>query len=239
MKNLPGRLPKVSFFLLLLVSPVLAQTWSHDGAAPAATGPTPHEFKAPPAAVSRWEHSGAPPAATGPAFNFSVGYSYLAMPIPAAASTHLNGLDLSSGIDVNRHFGAKLDSSYVRTGNILGTKHIGYLLSFLGGPVFYPFAHGDTRTFVEALGGVGMVDGAVPISATSYFHGWQARFSYALGGGIERPIFGPFAVRAGADFLRTSFYNGAGVIQPQNNFRMTVGFVYQFNAQRQRRPVLK
>ena len=153
MRNTIRAIGKVSFSVFVLVAPALAQ--------------------------SRLE-TGAPPAAAGPDYDVSVGYTYLTMAIPGAGYVNLNGLDVSGRVDLKPRWGAILDSNYVRTPNVLGTKHDGYLLSFYGGPVFYPVDHGNTRAFVHVLAGVGVVDGAVPASDTEY-HGWQARFSYAVG----------------------------------------------------------
>ena len=200
MRNAIRTVGKVSFLLFVLVAPALAQNWL-------VTGP--------------------PPAASGPDYDVSVGYSYLAMPIPAAGHVNLNGLDVSGHIDVKPRWGAVLDSNYVRTPNVFDTKHEGYLLSFLGGPVFYPVVRGGSRAFVHMLAGVGMVDGAVPVSDTQYFHGWQARFSYAVGGGFEHTVAGPFAVRVGGDYLRTAFFDPSGAVQPQNNFRVTASLVFR------------
>src|SRR5579872_3702485 len=169
--------------------------------------------------------TGAPPAASGPDYDVSVGYTYLAMPVPSAGNVNLNGVDASAHVDFTPRFGAAIDFSYVRTPNVLDTKHQGYLLSFLGGPVYYPISYGNTLPFIHALAGVGLVDGAFPVSDTQFFHGWQSRFSYALGGGVERRLAGPIAVRLGGDYLRTAFYNSTGAVQPQNNFRVTASIV--------------
>lgn len=169
--------------------------------------------------------TGAPPAASGPDYDVSVGYTYLAMPIPSAGNVNLNGVDAAAHVDFTPRFGAAIDSSYVRTPNVLDTKHQGYLLSFLGGPVYYPISYGNTLPFIHALAGVGLVDGAFPVNDTQFFHGWESRFSYALGGGVERRVAGPVALRISGDYLRTAFYSSTGVVQPQNNFRLTASIV--------------
>jgi opacity protein-like surface antigen len=199
MRNTIRAIGKVSFFVFVLVAPALAQ--------------------------SRQE-TGASPAAVGVDYDVSVGYTYLTMAIPAAGHVNLNGLDVSGRVDLNPRWGAMVDSNYVRTPNVLGTKHDGYLLSIHSGPVFYPVDHGSTRTFVHVLAGVGLVDGAVPASDTEY-HGWQARFSYAVGGGVEHSVSGPFAVRVNGDYLRTTFFDSVGAVQPQDNFRVTVSLVFR------------
>lgn len=191
---------KLCLFVFVLVAPALAQN-SFD------TGPS--------------------PAARGPAYSVSAGYAYLTMPMPGAGRVNLNGFDVAGDVDFTPHWGATLDSNYARTSNVLGTHHDGYLLSFYTGPAFYPVAHGNTRMFVRGLAGVGIVDGAVPIATVYNFHGYQTRPSYAAGGGIERSIAEAFAVRMTGDYLRTGFFDAAGAVQPQNNFRVTVSFVFR------------
>jgi len=173
--------------------------------------------------------TGPSPAATGPAYDVSVGYTNLAMSLPGAGRVNLNGLDVSGSVGFKPRWGATLDSNYARTSKILGTPHGGYLLSFLGGPVFYPVEHGDTRVFVHALAGTYLVDGATPIHGTLYRYGWLGGFSYALGGGVEHPVAGPFSVRVGADYLHTSFFDSAGAVLPQGNFRLTGSLVFRLN----------
>lgn len=166
-------------------------------------------------------------AATGPAFAVSGGYTYIAMPISSAGHVDLSGLDVSGHVDVTSCWGATLDTSYVRASNILGTGHNSYILSLLAGPAFYPVRRRNTRMFVHVLAGAGLVDGAVPVSETYYLHGWVSRFSDAAGGGFERTLSGPFAVRLGADYLRTTFVDSAAVAHAQNNLRATVGVVFR------------
>lgn len=161
-------------------------------------------------------------AASGPAFDVSVGYCYLGMQVPGTGTVNLNGVDASGGIQFARHWGAIVDSSYVRGSNVFGTGHDSYVLSALAGPVFYPFERGKARLSIRALGGAGLVDSAVPLNGPSYYlHGWVMRPSYAVGVGLERSLAGPFALRINGDYLRTAFVDSADVVQLQNNLRVT------------------
>jgi hypothetical protein len=169
--------------------------------------------------------AGPPTAATGPGFAVSAGYTYLAMPIPTAGSVSLNGLDVAGHVDLASRWGVTADSSYVRASNVFGTDHNSYVLTALAGPVFYPIERRNARLFIHALVGAGLVDSAVPMSGTRYVGGWVARFSDAVGGGLERSISGPFALRVSGDYLRTSFVDSNAVAHPQNNFRATVSFL--------------
>lgn len=182
-------------------------------------------------AVAQSLQSGAAAAASGPSFDVTVGYSYLSMQVPSAGNINLYGPDASAGIDFTRHWGAVVNAGYVRTGDVFDTGHDGYVLSALAGPVFYPYTHGETRVSLRALGGAGLVDSAVPVNGPSYYlHGWVARPSYGAGAGVERTIFGPFAFRANADYLRTAFVNAAEDVQLQNNLRLTGSIVFRLNA---------
>jgi len=196
---------KVSCFLFVLVAPALAQNQIADGPSP---------------------------AVAGPAYDVNVGYTNLTMAIPSAQHLNLSGLDVGGRVDLNSRWGAMVDSTYVRTSNVLGTGHGGYQLSFLSGPMFYPVEHGNTRMFVHGLAGAALVDGAVPINKTDYFHGWLVRFSYAVGAGIEHAVSGPFGVRVQGDYLHSAFFDAAGAVRPQGNLRLTVSLVFRLKERR-------
>ena len=182
---------------------------------------------APVLAQDRWR-SGDAPAAAGPNINVSLGYSFLSMAVPGARRTNINGVDASGVLDFRTHWGIMLDANYSHAGSILGAAHPAYVLTALGGPVFYPFERGGTRIFLHGLGGAGIVDGSVPVpkAPATFRQGWVGSGAYALGGGVERAIAGPFAIRFTGDYVRTNFVNYAGTMQPQGNLRMTVGLVF-------------
>lgn len=165
--------------------------------------------------------------ATGPTFEASLGYVYLSMATPSQR-VGLAGLDANGLVRLTSRWGATIDSIYAGTGNVLGTGHSGNVLSCLAGPVFYPVGHGQTGIFVHALAGASWVDSAVPVSGTYYLGGWVTRPSYAVGAGFERYLFRPLAVRAQADYQRTTFVNPTGAMQGQNNLRLTTSIVYRF-----------
>ena len=167
----------------------------------------------------------APPAMRGPATDLSAGFTYSAMPIPGAGNVSFTGADVSGSIDWNAHFGATVDTSFLRTPTVPGTGHQAYVLNTQIGPQFYPFERGKTRFFVRALGGTAMIDGAVPADKTHIYHGWLVRPSLAFGAGFEQAVSGPIALRINGDYLRTLFYGSAGQAVPQNSFRMTASVV--------------
>jgi hypothetical protein len=182
-------------------------------------------------ALAQSVRSGPAAAASGPSFDVNVGYGYMLMHVPDTGNIGLNGVDGGAGIDFNRRWGALLDASYLRAGDAFGTGRSSYVLSAFGGPVYYPYAHGETRISLRGLVGAGLVDGAVPVTGPNdYLHGWVARPAYGAGVGVERTLFGPFAFRFNADYLRTSFVNASSNLQEQNNLRITGGIVFRLNA---------
>ena len=183
-----------------------------------------------PLLAQRFVTSAPPAPATSPVFEASAGYTYLALDTPSRQRVGLSGVDADGFVDFNSRWGMMVDSSYARTGNVLGTGHSGNVLSFLIGPVFYPLDLGNTRIFVHTLAGVSLVNSAVPVKETYYLGGTVTRFSYALGGGVERTVAGPLAIRVGADYLRTTFADSTAAMQFQNNVRFVTGFVFRFGS---------
>jgi hypothetical protein len=170
--------------------------------------------------------TGAPSAASGPNYDLSIGYADLITEVPKAGRVNLYGLDAGGQIHLTARWGAAVDSSYARSFNVPGTPRDDYILGLHGGPVFYPVEHGNTRMFVHALAGADVEDGAIPISAREYLHGWLLRSSYLMGGGIEHPFLGPMALRLSGDYLRNHFFGSADTVQPQNNLRITLNLVF-------------
>jgi opacity protein-like surface antigen len=166
------------------------------------------------------------PAAAGPVYDLSVGYANVDMSVPSAQHVNMGGIDVGGNVDLAPRWGAMADSTYVRTADVLGTRHPGYQWSVLSGPVFYPFERRNLRVSLHALAGAAMADGAVPINSTDYFHGWLTRFAYAAGGGFEHALSRPLGVRVQTDYLRSSFFDARGAVRPQGNLRLTVSLVY-------------
>ena len=173
--------------------------------------------------------SNAPVSAYSPTFDVGCGYSFLSSSMPTAGQVQFNGLQASARANFLPHWGVALDFGYVRTSNVLNTGHPGYITTFLGGPVFYPIAHGRTRPFLHALIGAGLVDGAVPLSGDTYLHGWVERPAYAFGGGIEHSVMGPFALRGSGDWLRTAYADSISTVRGQNSVRVSASILFRLN----------
>jgi hypothetical protein len=171
-----------------------------------------------------------PIAATVPIFEVSAGYAYISLNMPSASRVSLNGADGNVVVNFTPRWGATVDSSYSRVGNVLSTGHGGSVLVLMAGPVFYPAERGNARLFVHALAGGGRVDSAVPTGATTFLGGQVTRVSFALGAGVEYDLSRAFGIRGGADYLRTTFVDAADKDQPQNNLRAVVGIVFKLGS---------
>ena len=158
----------------------------------------------------------------------SAGYAYLSLAAPDSQHVALNGFTANVVSRFTPHWGGNLDFTFARAGDVLGTGKSDTISNVMIGPVFYPFERGKTAVFVHALVGIAWIHGAVPVTATTYYDGWEDRPSFALGAGVERAITGPFAARVGVDYLHTTFVNPTGATAGQNDLRLTATFVYRF-----------
>ncbi len=185
--------------------------------APAAQAPA----EQPPVANDR-------PAGSLAIFEASGGYVFMSMTSPSTSRVNFNGVDGNALLHFTPRWGATLDLTFARSGILPGTNHSDNVFSALIGPVYYIKDSGKTGVFVHALIGTAWVDSAVPLSPTSEFKGYETRFSYAFGGGVERTLSGPFSFRVTGDYQRTSFVNPLLALEGQNNLRVTTSLVYRF-----------
>jgi hypothetical protein len=167
-------------------------------------------------------------AATGPVFEASAGYLFMSMTSPSTPRLNLQGVDANGLVQFSPHWGGMVDFSFARAGNVPGTGHSDRVFSSLIGPVYYLMEHEKTNVFVNALFGAAWVDSAVAITPTTEFHGYETRFSYLFGAGVERSISGPFSVRVSGGYQRTTFVDSKLALEGQNNLRVSAGLVYQF-----------
>jgi hypothetical protein len=170
------------------------------------------------------------PTAAAPAFEASGGYVFMSTTSASTSRVNSNGANGDFLMQISERWAGMADFLYARTGNVSGTGHSGYLMSGLVGPVFYPIEHPRTGVFLHALVGIARVNSAVNTSPTSFYQGYETRFSYALGGGWEHLVSGPFALRIGGDYQRTTFVNSKLALEGQNNLRVTTSLVYRFGS---------
>jgi opacity protein-like surface antigen len=144
-------------------------------------------------------------------------------------------LDASVTIGSSR-LGIKADVGYAQASNVLGTGRHSVVFSYLAGPVFHPMVHRSFDTYVQALVGGAKVGGPVRTnSGLILLGGWTTGYAWAVGGGVEYWITDSMALRTGADYMRTSFYDSSLVVRGQYNLRTTATVVYYLGKRERRR----
>jgi opacity protein-like surface antigen len=167
-------------------------------------------------------------AGTAPVLEAGLGYSYTRADIPSQSSLGLNGVLLSGNADFSRYWGVKAEIGYARKGDAFSTGHSADMLTYMGGPVFYPLRRRRYNLYAEALFGGARETGVNIDNTGQLVTGFVNRFAWAAGGGVQFQLFRPFSVRAGADYLHTTFFNSNIVLQGQTNLRASVSLVYTF-----------
>lgn len=174
------------------------------------------------------ELRGNAPAGAVSAFEASVGYVFMSMTSAETPRLNLVGVDANSVLQFAPRWGAMVDLTFARAANVPGTGHSDKVFSALAGPEFFLIDRHRGNVFVHALAGAGLVDSAFLAPDGVEFHGYAARFSYALGAGADVTVHGPIAFRVTGDYQRTTFVNSALGNIAQNNLRLGTSLVYRF-----------
>jgi opacity protein-like surface antigen len=177
------------------------------------------------------EHREPVPAGETTPGDVAVGYSFLNLGFSGKPAVHLNGVEASGTINLNPSWGATLDSSYVRAGRDPASGHSSSVLSAFVGPVFNVAQKRNMRFLARGLVGMTLVDGSVAANQV-YFRGWESRFSWAIGAGVERSLSSSYAVRFNVDYLRAHFMSSNATVQPQNGIRFGANFVFRLSPRR-------
>jgi opacity protein-like surface antigen len=194
--------------------------------------PTPTE-PSPPNAAPPAVHSDSAPSARKPIFvgrgvsvRVSAGYAYTSLDMPSSGRMNLSGPDATVTTDLSPRFGASVDLSYVRASNVLDTGRHADVLSYLAGPVFYPFRTSKLTMYVHGLGGGARVTGVVPVGGGEFERGYANKVSWAVGGGVEYQVSASVSFRGGGDYQHTSFFNSELAVRGQNDIRIMGSVVY-------------
>ena len=160
--------------------------------------------------------------------DIAVGYSFLNLGFSGKPAVRFNGIEASGTINVNPSWGATLDSSYVRAGRDPESGHSSAVFTAFAGPVFVAAQKHGMRFLIRPLVGMTLVDGSVPVNDV-FYRGYQSRFSWAIGAGVERNLSPSYAVRFNIDYLRAHFIDSTGAVGPQNGIRVGTNFVFRLS----------
>ena len=168
----------------------------------------------------------------------ALGYSYLSQPRNQSKRLGLQGADASFTVNFSR-LGITADVGYARASNVLGTGQHSAVLSYLAGPVFHHTVHHSFDSYVHLLVGGARVSGPILTNGgTILLGGWTTGYAWAVGCGVEYWVTDSMAIRTGADYLRTSFYDSSLAVRGQSNLRTTATVVYYFGKPTRRRRLL-
>jgi opacity protein-like surface antigen len=171
-----------------------------------------------------------PPIATARSktIELGLGYSYLSQPGNQSNRLGLLGPDASFTIGFSR-LGLTADVGYAQASNVLGTGRNSSVLTYLAGPVFHHTLHSRLDSYVHVLFGGAKVSGPVLTNdGTILLGGWTTGYAWSAGGGVEYWATDSMAIRTGADYLRTAFYDSSLVVRGQSNLRTTAAVIYYF-----------
>jgi opacity protein-like surface antigen len=229
----PMRIISTALFCsLLCTAPASAQS-SIEGASREAT--TAAASAEPPLVPIRPIRSKPVEAAKSKTIEMGLGYSYVSQPANQSKRLGLRGADASFTIGFSR-LGITADVGYARASNVLGTGRHSAVFSYLAGPVFHHTMRRSFDTYIQVLVGGAKVSGPILTNGGSILlGGWTTGYAWAVGGGVEYWATDSMAIRTGADYLRTAFYDSSLVVRGQSNLRTTATVVYYFGRRSGRR----
>lgn len=174
------------------------------------------------------------PAALAPAVEARVGFSTLSRVSSPSNKILFKGINASVTAQSSEHFGATFETSLLRASNVFSTGQSNSILTFLGGPVFYPYRRNSFVTSVRVLGGAARVAGVVVLTPSNggFFKGSADDLAWAFGTGLEKWFTESLAARVDIDALHTTFYNSSVRVHGEYDLRATWGLIYYFGGRR-------
>jgi hypothetical protein len=167
-------------------------------------------------------------AGVAPALEWGIGYWYMKSDVPSQGNMPMNGVLLSGSGDLNVHFGAKLEVGYSRSFDAFQTGRSADILTYMGGPVFYPVRRGKFDIHAQVLLGGARETGVNFESDGTLVRGYVNHLAWAGGAGFQYRISPALSLRPEVEYLRTSFFNSNVAIQGQPNLRTSLSLIYTF-----------
>lgn len=172
-------------------------------------------------------------AGIAPVLEAGVGYSYVDASTPSQGKLGMNGIQLLGNADISRRFGVAAVVGYARSFNAYSSGHSADLLTYMAGPVFYPVRKRNINVFAHLLLGGARETGVNYEANGQIVLGYANEFAWAGGAGVQYRISRTFAVRMGADYLRTKYFNSNVAVQAQTNIQPSVSLIYTFGEGRE------
>jgi hypothetical protein len=167
-------------------------------------------------------------AGVAPVLEGGIGYSYMQSTVPSQGSLAMKGILLSGSRDLNARFGAKLEAGYFRSFDAFQTGRSADILTYMGGPVFYPVRRSKFSIHAQVLVGGARETGVNFETDGTLVRGYVNHLAWAGGAGFQYRISEALSLRPEVEYLRTSFFNSNLVVQGQPNIRTTLSLMYTF-----------
>jgi outer membrane immunogenic protein len=169
---------------------------------------------------------------TGPEIEAHGGFEYIGQQVPSVSNVPMYGVNSGVTVGVSSHLGVRLDLGYARAGNVFSSGYTSDILSYMAGPVIYSRRIQRFSPYAELLVGGARVTGATPDVQGGYARGYVNQLAWAGGGGVEIRTSPGFALRVGADYMHTSYFDPTLAIAGQGNIRGIVSFTYYLGGRR-------
>ena len=173
-------------------------------------------------------------AGQAPVLEAGIGYSYINASIPSQSNLGMNGVDLLGSADFSPRLGIHLDLGYARNFDAFDSGHSADLLTYMAGPAFYPVRRGHFDVYTHVLFGGARETGINYQSDGAIVTGFVNKFAWAAGGGVQYRFSRSLALRVGADYLHTQFFNSNVALQGQSNLKPSISLIYTFGEGRER-----
>lgn len=168
-------------------------------------------------------------AGVAPVVEGGIGYSYSKANVPSLGNLAMPGILMSASADLNAHFAVKLQVGYSRSFDAFQTGRSADILTYMGGPVFYPIRRSRFDIHAQVLVGGARETGVNFENDGTLVRGFVNHLAWAGGAGFQIQISPAVAVRPEVEYLSTSFFNSNVAIQGQPNLRTSVSMIYTFN----------
>ncbi|HXP78992.1 MAG TPA: outer membrane beta-barrel protein [Verrucomicrobiae bacterium] len=172
-------------------------------------------------------------AGVAPVFEGGIGYSYVKSTVPSQGNLAMKGVVASASGDLNSHFGAKLEVGYSRSFDAFQTGRAADILTYMGGPVFYPIRRRKFDFHAQVLAGGARETGVNFENDGTLIRGYVNHFAWEGGAGFQFRMSEALSLRPEIEYLRTSYFNSNVAIQGQTNLRTTLNLIYTFGRRRE------
>ena len=171
-------------------------------------------------------------AGVAPVFEGGIGFSYTKSSVPSQGNLAMKGILVSASGDLNSHFGAKLEVGYSRSFDAFQTGRAADILTYMGGPVFYPVRRRKFDFHAQVLVGGARETGVNFESDGTLVRGYVNHLAWEGGAGFQFRMSEALSLRSEVEYLRTSYFNSNVAIQGQTNLRTTLNLIYTFGRRR-------